>query len=281
MVETLKGIVLRETPIGEYDKIMTVLTAEHGKLSVYANGAKRLKSPLFTATQLFSYGEFTISKGKANYYLRSAELIESFYGLRETLTGVALATYIADVTADIALEDESDENLLRLVLNSLHAIATGKRSHTLIKAVFEMRAAAIAGFMPDLVACTGCGRSDLDVLYFDMANGNFRCEDCFRASSAMAEESAKRLNENEGLYPSCQLITILSPSVFAAMRYAVYSKPERMLSFELKDEALPEFASVAEKYLICHLDRHYHTLEFYAEARAEEKSMDKLLAARG
>ena len=34
MVETVKGIVLRETPIADYDKIMTVLTAEYGKIAV-------------------------------------------------------------------------------------------------------------------------------------------------------------------------------------------------------------------------------------------------------
>ena len=62
MIETVNGIVLKETPIGDYDKIMTVLTAEHGRLSVFARGAKRLKSPLFTATQVFSYSEMTLYK---------------------------------------------------------------------------------------------------------------------------------------------------------------------------------------------------------------------------
>ena len=55
MPEKIKGLVLRETQIGDYDKIMTVLTAEYGKLSVFARGAKRLKSPLFVNTQLFPY----------------------------------------------------------------------------------------------------------------------------------------------------------------------------------------------------------------------------------
>ena len=47
------------------------------------------------------------------------------------------------------------------------------------------------------------------------------------------------------------------------MRYAVYSKPERIFAFELKDEALTDFASVAEKYITCHLEKNYSTLDFY------------------
>lgn len=263
MVETVKGIVLKETPYGDYDKIMTVLTAEHGKIAVYARGAKRLKSPLFTATQLFTYGEYTVSRTKTTYYLRAGELIESFYHIRDTLSGAALASYIADVAADIAIEEEPEENLMRLVLNSFHAIATKKKHAALIKGVFELRAAAIAGFMPNLVACEGCGSSDLEILYFDVSSGLFRCEECFRAASLLSERFAERRNENEGIYPTGQLISILSASVFAAMRYAIYSKPERIFSFELKDEALSDFANVAEKYITCHLERNYSTLEFY------------------
>ncbi len=263
MVETVKGVILRETPVGDYDKIMTVLTAERGKLSVYARGAKRLKSPLFTATQLFTYAEFTVSKSKTLWYLKTGELIENFYHIRDTLGGAALATYIADVTADIAMEEEPEGSLMRLVLNSFHMIAAKKRPLDLIKGVFELRASAIAGFLPNLVACEGCGNSDLDILYFDMASGSFRCEECFRASSLLSEKLAARRNENEGIYPTGQLISILSASVFAAMRYAVYSKPERIFSFELKDDALSDFASIAEKYITCHLEKHYATLEFY------------------
>lgn len=263
MVETLRGVILRETPVGDYDKIMTVLTAERGRISVYARGAKRLKSPLFVATQRFTYAELTLSKTKNMYYLRVGELVESFYHIRDTLDGSALASYIADVAADVALEEEPSEELCRLVLNTFHMIATRKKPLALIKGVFELRAAAIAGFMPNLVACGGCGSSELDVLYFDVSSGVFYCESCYRQAAELAEALAKRRNENEGIYPTGQLIMILSASVFAAMRYAIYSRAERIFSFDLKEEALIDFSRVAEKYLVCHLDKNYATLDFY------------------
>ena len=46
------------------------------------------------------------------------------------------------------------------------------------------------------------------------------------------------------------------------MRYVVYSRPERIFAFELRDGALESFASVCEKYLICHMEKNYKTLDF-------------------
>ena len=264
MTETIKGVVLRETSIGDYDKIMTVLTAEQGKISVFARGAKRLKSPLFTATQLFSYSEMTIYRSANHYYLRSADLIENFYRMRDYLEGSALAGYIADIAADISVENQDETELLRLVLNCFHAICFRKKPPLQIKGVFELRAACAAGFMPNLVACAGCGKSDLEIYYFDVTNGIFRCEECYRTDALIAEKLAQRQSEPDSIYTTGQIISLLSPSVFAAMRFAIYSESKRIFSFELKDrQTLLDFSKVAENYLLCHLEKNYATLDFY------------------
>ena len=264
MPEMVRGIVLRETPIGDYDKMMTVLTAEHGKLSVFARGAKRLKSPLFISTQLFAYSEMNLYKTTNTYYLQSADLIENFYHIRDTLEGTALAGYIADVAADISVENQDEKELLRLVLNSLHTISLGRKPLPQIKSVFELRVASIAGFMPNLVACAGCGNSDLETYYFDVTSGVFRCEECYRTDALICEKLAERQSEPDSIYATGQLICLLTPSVFAAMRFAIYSQPNRIFAFELKDEeTLHDFAKVSEKYLLCHMDRNYSTLDFY------------------
>ena len=92
----------------------------------------------------------------------------------------------------------------------------------------------------------------------------FRCEECYRTDALIAEKLAQRQSEPDGIYQLAQVIAILSPSVFAAMRHVIYSKAEKIFAFELKDkETLDDFASVAEKYLICHMERNYATLDFY------------------
>lgn len=267
MIETISGVILRETPIGDYDKIITVLTSDHGRISVFARGAKRLKSPLFTPTQLFSYSEMTLYRSANTYYIRSGDLIESFYHIRDTLAGAALAGYLADIAADIALEEQNEETLLRLLLNCFHAIANKIKPMEQIKAVFELRAAAEAGFRPDLVACAGCGKAELETYYFDVSGGIFRCEDCFRAAESSFSAAASKQSEADSIYHTGQLISLLSPSVFAAMRYAVYARLERIFAFELKDDAQRDFSAVCEKYLLCHLERNFSTLDFYHSVR--------------
>lgn len=261
MITTVKGLVLSETAVGDYDKFMTVLT-DGGKISVYGNGVKRLKSPNFVATQLYAYSELTLSERGGKFYVRESSLIESFFGMRNSIEGIALAGYIAEIAADIALEGESASELLRLVLNCFYLISEKKKPLQQIKAVFELRAASDAGFAPDLVACSGCGKHNLNVYYFDAEGGYFLCEDCFSKSHEEFETALRRQNELEGIYAGTRLILILSPDVYVAMRYVVYSKPERIFAFELRDGALESFASVCEKYLICHMEKNYRTLEF-------------------
>ena len=128
-----------------------------------------------------------------------------------------------------------------------------------IKAVFELRAAAEAGFRPDLVACAGCGKAELETYYFDVSGGIFRCEDCFRAAESSFSAAASKQSEADSIYHTGQLISLLSPSVYARL--------ERIFAFELKDDAQRDFSAVCEKYLLCHLERNFSTLDFYHSVR--------------
>ena len=262
MLETVKGVILSETAVGEYDKFMTVLT-EHGKISVFGNGVKRLKSPSFVGCQLYSYSEFTIAERGDKYYLREASLIESFFGMRNTIEGISLASYIAEVAADISADADGSAELLRLVLNCFFVISEGKKPIEQIKAVFELRSMCIAGFTPDIVGCDGCGKYNLSAYYFDVEGGNFLCEDCFKKKSADFENALRRESESDGIYAGTRLIMILTPGVYAAMRYVIYSRAERIFAFKLDDGALDGLAALCEKYIVCHMEKTYRTLDFY------------------
>ena len=262
-VINVNGIVLREVDVGEYDKMLTVLTAELGKISVFARGAKRLKSPDFVACQVYAYSVLTVKTMHDKYYLCESGRSECFFGIRDSLEGAALAAYIADVACDIALEDQPEAELLRLVLNSLYSIAKKLKPPMQIKAAFELRAVSEAGFMPELVGWEGCGGADVDTYYFDVEGGYFCCENCYRAKETDFDTEARRASEAEGIYSHAHLIIPLSPSVFAAMRYVIYCRRERLFAFDLKDEAMEQFAGACEKYLLCHLERDFKTLDFY------------------
>jgi len=133
----------------------------------------------------------------------------------------------------------------------------------LIKSVFELRAASDAGFSPDLVACSGCGKYDLESYYFDADGGTFQCGECFGRSSAESYAQITGAEDGSAVYLGARPILILSRSVYAAMRFVVFSKQERIFSFELKDGALDEFASACEKYFIYQMGKSYRTLDFF------------------
>lgn len=263
MLITVKGLVLRETPVGDFDKMLTVLTAEHGKISVFARGAKKMKSSFFVSTQMFCYSEFVLRKTTDIFYVNDGSLIEGFFALRDTLEGSALASYVADVARDISTENTDESNLLRLTLNTLFAIAKSKKPLPLIKAVFELRAVCYAGFLPRLSGCDVCGKAPLPTYFFDIASGIFLCEECYHAREKFFEDEAGRVNEAESIYVNTHVIVQISPSVFAAVIYALSAPQERIFSFTLEDDALHDFASLCEKYLLCHLERGFNTLDFY------------------
>ncbi|MGN1094797.1 MAG: DNA repair protein RecO [Eubacteriales bacterium] len=263
MLITVKGLVLRETPVGEFDKMLTVLTADKGKISVFARGAVKMKSPFFVCTHMFCYSEFVLRKSTDVYYINDCTLIEGFFELRNTLEGSALASYIADVARDIATENTDEEKLLRLTLNCLYAISKGKKPLPIIKAVFELRAVCYAGFLPRLSGCASCGKAPLPVYFFDISNGVFFCEECYHAKEKLFISEASRSNESEGIYETAHLIIQISPSVFSAVIYVLASAQERIFAFSLESDAERDFSALCEKYLLCHLEREFKTLDFY------------------
>ena len=127
MVTEVSGLVLKSVNLGEADRLITVFTKEMGNVSALVKGARSLKNRNMTATQQFCYSSMILFKKGDKYWVRESNLIESFFGLRDSIEALGLAGYIVDVLADVTTA-EAEGDLLRLALNSLYAISTGKYS---------------------------------------------------------------------------------------------------------------------------------------------------------
>lgn len=253
----VKGLVIRTVDIKESDRLITIFSEEMGIVSALARGARSLKSRQMSSTMQFCYGSFVLARRGEYYYVKESELIESFFGIRNTIEGLALATYIAEVLNEIAVA-EAERDLLRLSLNSLYAIANGKYELDKIKAAFEIRAASIIGFMPDVISCASCGEK-LGNFYFEIMAGALRCYSC-------KEKNEKLRLEPENPHES-QVVCILSEGAKIALGYCIYSPIEKIFSFKISDEDMGLFARAAEEYLINQLERSFKSLEFYKEVK--------------
>ena len=242
MYMTIQGIVLRVTDYNEHDALLTLLTASQGKLTVKARGLRRRNSPLVAPCQLLAYGEFTVFEYRGQYTINEAHSIELFTPLRRDLTKLSLGTYFAQAAEILSQEDSPSGELLSLVLNSLYALSRLKLPEAQIKAVFELRAACLSGYTPDLFGCHICGSQTPS--RFDLSAGQLECHSC-------------RSRESNGIRMP------LTPAVLEAMRYICLCDPKKLFSFQIGQETLVQLGALTEAYLTTQLERGFSTLDFY------------------
>lgn len=178
---TTDGIVLRERAIDEFDCVLTLLTRERGIISAYARGAKKPRGTLRVPAELLSYSCFVLFSNRERYSVDKADLDTVFMGVRGDVEKLSLASYFCELTAQVAPREENADGYLRLLLNTLYLLDTGKRACGFLKPVYELRLLTMAGFMPNLVACAGCGCYEAEEMFFLPQSAQLACGECVRS----------------------------------------------------------------------------------------------------
>ncbi len=239
----LHGIVLRSVDTKETDKILTVLTDRLGKLPVVAKGARSRRSRVTAAAQLLAYSELTLGESHGWQYLNAGEPVELFDGLRRDVELLSLGCYLAELTeAACCGEPDEDRPFLPLLLNALYALGTLHRPPLLVKAAFELRLVAMAGFAPLVDSCCHCGQVEIEYPVLDLLGGVVSCKDC-------------GLPGGRGM--------ALTAAALAATRYVLGCEDKRLYSFTLPDKDLISFSRAAEAYTLTRLERDFSTLDFF------------------
>lgn len=247
----VKALVVKSVDYGEFDKLLTLVTEDKGKLTVTVKGGKSIRSKFVSVCEPFTYAYFNLRKSKKYYYVYDSDLLEDFYLLRDSIEKLSLAAYFCDITSEISLEGISDPDVIKLALNALYALAYKDYGIALVKSVFEFKAAVVAGFMPDLSCCEICGMEGSDNLFIDVRGGRLLCDDCIKLGS-----------ERTGLDANSVILSVSHP-VVAALNYLSVCPIQKILSFRLDEGEVPLFAATCEKYLINHLEKEFYTLDFY------------------
>ena len=265
MHEAIDGVVVRVYDTGDRDRYLSVLTAERGRISILSKASHSMRSKQVSVSQLYTYGNFEYYRKGTTYILKGGSAIQPFYALSYDIDRINLASYLCDVCCELTDEGEPAADMLRLLLNSLYAISKDLYPKELIKGAFEMRAAALSGYEPELGTCAGCGRAAGEEWYLDVMNGALLCPDCLhkRAKHAGYRNDYDDLREADILCPA-------SAAVREALRYTVLAPIERLFAFDLKEqEDLRLFSKAAETYLLSHLGRGFDSLNFYHTMREQ------------
>lgn len=246
---TTDGLVVAEKAIGENDKMISILTPEHGTLRVSVKGAKKLTGKNAAAAQLFVYAKFCLSERNGNYYINSTQVIHNFYNLRLDIKKYALASYIAEVSrySIVASNVAKERFSVRLILNCLYMLEEDKRSCELIKCIFEMRFAAEIGVAPYIIGCRECYDYNSEEMFFLITEGCFLCSDHFEELHYRENSECIGLNHAE----------------FAAIQFLCLADFTRLFNIRLSERSQKKLSMVTEKYLLCRLNRSFNSLEYY------------------
>lgn len=265
MRDTADGLVIKECAAGESDKLITVLTADKGKLLISAKGVRSMKSKNMALCRIFTYANFEYYERAGRYWLASGEVTDSFYGLNNDIESLALASYIVDVTNELSGEGAPDGTLLRVTLNTLYAIEKKLRPLEQLKGAFEFFVMAHAGFLPDVSVCEKCGGDNAEAFYLDVMNGALLCCECVKSKEIALTGEIPEYDR----FATKNVLLPLTGEVIMAIRYAISADPKRLFSFTLKSEDdISAFSRAGEVYLQNHLERGFDTLDFYREIKS-------------
>lgn len=230
-----KGIIISESNTGDFDKMLTMITPDLGKISCAAKGARRPKSALMAGTQLLTFGEYILYKGSNVYNINSCELIEVFYNIRIDLDKLKIAAYITKIINDVTTENQNSYKLLQLFLNTLYTISETDKDIEMVQSIFRLRLLKILGFTPNILQCTNCNSND-NLQYFSIRNNGFECAVCGKQ-----DKSALQMSE----------------ATKVAIQYAFLAEPKKIYSCKLTDETVKELKLISKIYLEEKLEKNY------------------------
>lgn len=232
----VKGIVIAESNMGDFDKMLTILTP-NGKIGCSARGARRPKSQLMAGSQFLCFGEYLLFKGNGTYTLNSCQTIEVFYDIRTDLDKLEYASNITKMIQDVTYENQNTYKILQLFLNTLYVIANTDMDLKFVSSIFKMRLMNLLGFKPRLDKCCECGNDDSsNINYFSFKDNGLKCENCSKDDMGA--------------------ITI-SESTKTALKYINSAPAQKLYSFNMSDENKKQLEIIAKIYTNQKLEKEY------------------------
>lgn len=228
----VSGIIIAEHNMGDFDKMVTMLTPNLGKISCSARGARRTKSQLMAGTQYLCFGEYQLFKGSDTYTINSCETIEMFYNVRTDLDKLMCAAEITKIINQVATENQNSYNTLKLLLNTIYTISETDKNLNFVTSIFKLRLSKILGFTPNVNECVCC-KSKENLNYFSFKDNGFKCDICSKQDTGAFKMSDGTKN---------------------GIIYSIKADSKKIFSFKVNENSIKELEVISKIYLEDKLD---------------------------
>ncbi len=252
---TVTAMVLKVMPIGDYDKRITLLTKERGKMTAFARGARRPNSPLLAAASPFSFGEFELYEGRSSCTVAKASVSNYFRELTADYEATYYGFYFLEFADYQCQEDNDEREMLRLIYQSLRALESPSYDNRLVRAVFELKAMAVNGMGPGVFSCMKCGAKE-NLSYFSVRRAGALCAACGQKGEKTRQGEAAVFGQD---------IFLVEESALYAMQYILSARVEKLYTFAVSEPVLIKLAEIMKRYLAAYLGHSFKALKILEE----------------
>ncbi len=150
-----EALILKRRDFGESDRLLTLLTPQHGRRDAIAKGARKAISPRTGHVELFTRADLLLSRGRELDIVAQAQMLDPFLPLREDLQRGAYAAYVAELLLRLLAEgdDEGDTRFFEAVAAAFTHLSEPECDPRLAVRYFELHLLDLAGFRPELNQC--------------------------------------------------------------------------------------------------------------------------------
>lgn len=172
-----QGIIIRRRNFGEADRILTIFTRDHGKISAIAKGVRKPLSRLGGHLELFYTVNLILAEGKNFDTITGSEVIEDFSSLRQNLTLTGQAYYMAEIVDKLTGESLESKVIFNLLCDTLTSLNHNKKH--LILNYFELQLLSHLGHKPETAVCVKCrNKLDSKTTLWSSSLGGLICQSC-------------------------------------------------------------------------------------------------------
>ena len=235
-----KALVIREQPYQDHDKLLTLFTEKEGKQRAIAKGARRRKSGMASAVQLFAFSEMVYYPGKNFASINEARLIESFYPLRNHIGRMTLASYITELLDVFYDFYQGSDIILKGVTHILYYLSENKaKCDESLALALQLKLCKLNGIGPVLDRCVNCGQAE-DLFGFSVGGGGTVCARC-------KSPGGQKLNAAE----------------LDTLRFCMRSPFKLVCNTDFDENMVRRLFTMMNFYISKQLDRKMKSFEFY------------------